>query len=78
MTAVSPRAVAVRGCTQENILGKLQPNGMPKMISPAQMKTFNDCKARKEKMEADLGSGALTPAAYANTLVRAHYPRERS
>ena len=77
VTAVSPRAVAVRGCTQEN-MGKLQPNGMPKMISPAQMKTFNDCKARKEKMEADLGSGALTPAAYAKTLVRAHYPRERS
>ena len=73
VTAVSPRVVAVRGCAQENV-GKLQPNGMPKMISPAQMKTFNDCKARKEKMEADMESGALTPAIYAETMVRAHYP----
>ena len=47
---------------------------MPKMVSPAEMKTLTDCKAMKEKMEADLDDGALTPALYAKTLVRAHYP----
>lgn len=44
---------------------------MPKMLSPAKMKTFSDCKKLKDKMEADMESGALTQAAYAKTLVRA-------
>jgi hypothetical protein len=49
-------------------------NGMPKMISPAKMKTFQECQNRKKKMEADMESGALTAAAYAKTLVRAYCP----
>ena len=51
-------------------------NGMPKkMLSPAKMKTFSDCTKLKDKMEADMQSGALTPAAYAKTLVRAYCPK---
>lgn len=45
-------------------------NGMPKLLSPAKMKKFSDCKNRKEKLEAAMQSGELTAAAYAKTLVR--------
>jgi hypothetical protein len=45
-------------------------NGMPKLLSPAKMKKFSDCKNRKEKLEAAVQSGELTAAAYAKTLVR--------
>ena len=45
-------------------------NGMPKLLSPAKMKHFSDCKNRKEKLEAAMQSEELTAAAYAKTLVR--------
>ena len=69
----------MRGCyrcvdtVQENLAKPPGPNGLPKMVSPAKMKTYQECKTRKEKLEADMQSGALTAEAYAKTLVRANF-----
>ena len=62
----TPDAVAA----QENLAQPPQANGLPKELSPAKIKTFKQCKAQREKMEADMESGALSAADYAKTLVR--------
>lgn len=56
---------------QENMAAGFGANGMPKKtLSPEKMKTFQLCQKSKDKMEADMQSGALTPAAYAQTLAK--------
>ena len=49
---------------QENMKTVDPKTGIPKMMSPAKMKKFGDCKARKEKLEADMQAGTLTQEAY--------------
>ena len=58
---------------QENLAKPPGPNGLPQMVSPAKTKTFQECKARKEKLEADMQSGDLTAEKYAETLVRVNF-----